>query len=234
MEKKDSKPIKAGIVDNSYTINRLTNLSATEKLNENIIKYKVPIGRSGPIIGVFPIIISDFQIDINCEIKYKPPIQSIKTLKNNVKITSLKFFNDSHKLFIEGYLSKTVDIISENTKNQNTNINIPFKTLTDVKYCTYPKFDLEENDIPNKKGYEVKKIFTNSDYLKISWKVESINLFEKMISEKDEIIYKIIISLNIILTQNQKVFIPEPLGDYYDTTSTSKVEDSDNIDNLNS
>ncbi|MGL5616398.1 MAG: hypothetical protein ACRDD2_09280 [Sarcina sp.] len=232
MEKKDSKPVEAGIVDSSYTINRLTNLNTTEKLNENIIKYKVPIGRSGPIIGIFPIIISDFQIDINCEIKYKPPIQSIKTLKNNVKITNLKFFNDSHKLFIEGYLSKTVDIISENTKTQNTNINIPFKTLTDVKYCTYPKFDLE-NDIPNKKGFEVKKVFTNSDYLKISWKIESINLFEKMISEKEEIIYKIIVSLNIILTQNQKVFIPEPLGDYYDSSSTS-TSTFNNLDNLNS
>ena len=72
-------------------IDTLTNLDTTNKLNESIIKYKTPVGRSGPIIGIFPIVLSDFQIDINCELKYKSPIKSIKTLKNNTQTKQINF-----------------------------------------------------------------------------------------------------------------------------------------------
>ncbi len=62
--------------------------------------------------------------------------------------------------------------------------------------------------------------------MKISWKIEKINLFEKKvrIKHKDETIYKIIISFNIILLQNQKVFIPQPI----DSASSANSNENNN------
>lgn len=196
-------------------LDTLKNLSSTDKINENIVKYKVPIGRSGPLVGIFPIILSDFQIDINCEIKYKYPITSIKTLNNNVHVTKFIFLDDNYKLLIEGYLSKDAEIITKNNKSKKTTINIPFRTIVDVKYNTYPKNSLD-NDYNVKKGFKSSSIFKNLESLKISWKIESINLFEKITTDKnnDEVIYKIIVSLDVILLQNQKVFIPRPIDDF--------------------
>ncbi|WP_055071892.1 hypothetical protein [Clostridium massiliamazoniense] len=203
-------------------IDTLTNLDVTNKLNESIIKYKTPIGRSGPIIGIFPIVLSDFQIDINCELKYKSPIKSIKTLKNNIKLNKLTFLNDSYKLLVEGYLSKHVEILSFNNRFQNNTINIPFRTLVDINYNTYPKFSFDEEH-PNKKDFKRIPLFRDTKSTKISWKIEEINLFEKKVrvKHKDETIYKIIISFNIILLQNQKVFIPQPI-DYLDPNNSNE------------
>lgn len=203
-------------------IDTLTNLDATNKLNESIIKYKTPVGRSGPIIGIFPIVLSDLQIDINCELKYKYPIKSIKTLKNNIKLNKLTFLSDSYKLLMEGYLSKHVEISFFNNKTQNNTINIPFRTLVDINYNTYPKFSSEEEP-SNEKDFKRIPLFKDRKFTKISWKIEEINLFEKKVrvKHKDETIYKIIISFNIILLQNQKVFIPQPI-DYLAPTNSNE------------
>ncbi len=203
-------------------IDTLTNLDVTNKLNESIIKYKTPIGRSGPIIGIFPIVLSDFQIDINCELKYKSPIKSIKTLKNNIKLNKLTFLNDSYKLLVEGHLSKHVEILSFNNRFQDNTINIPFRTLVDINYNTYPKFSFDEEH-SNKKDFKRIPLFRDTKSTKISWKIEEINLFEKKVrvKHKDETIYKIIISFNIILLQNQKVFIPQPI-DYLDPNNSNE------------
>lgn len=215
MDKKNSDSTNIEKFEDDTPIDTLKNLNPNEKLNENIVKYKVPIGRSGPVIGLFPIILSDFEIDINCELKYKHPITNIKSLKNNVEIKKFIFLNDNYKLLIEGYVSKYVEILTENDKSKKTNVNIPFKTVVDIKYSTFPKFSFDEE--PNyKKGYKIRPIFDNIDSLKIYWRIENINLFEKITTAKDsdEIIYKIIVSLNVILLQNQKVFIPEPSAQY--------------------
>ncbi|MFR5266352.1 hypothetical protein [Clostridium sp.] len=206
-------------------IDTLTNLDTTNKLNESIIKYKTPVGRSGPIIGIFPIVLSDFQIDINCELKYKSPIKSIKTLKNNIKLNKLTFLNDSYKLLIEGYLSKYVKISSYNNTIQNNTINIPFRSLIDINYNTYPKFSFDEEPT-TKKGFKSTSLYKDKEFMKISWKIEKINLFEKKvrIKHKDETIYKIIISFNIILLQNQKVFIPQPI----DSASSANSNENNN------
>ncbi len=206
-------------------IDTLTNLDTTNKLNESIIKYKTPVGRSGPIIGIFPIVLSDFQIDINCELKYKSPIKSIKTLKNNIKLNKLTFLNDSYKLLIEGYLSKYVKISSYNNTIQNNTINIPFRSLIDINYNTYPKFSFDEEPT-TKKGFKSTSLYKDKEVMKISWKIEKINLFEKKvrIKHKDETIYKIIISFNIILLQNQKVFIPQPI----DSASSANSNENNN------
>lgn len=206
-------------------IDTLTNLDTTNKLNESIIKYKTPVGRSGPIIGIFPIVLSDFQIDINCELKYKSPIKSIKTLKNNIKLNKLTFLNDSYKLLIEGYLSKYVKISSYNNTIQNNTINIPFRSLIDINYNTYPKFSFDEEPT-TKKSFKSISLYKDKEFMKISWKIEEINLFEKKvrIKHKDETIYKIIISFNMILLQNQKVFIPQPI----DSASSANSNENNN------
>lgn len=196
-------------------LDTLKNLPSTDKINENIIKYKTPVGRSGPIVGIFPIVLSDFQIDINCEIKYKYPILSIRTLSNNVNVSKFRFLNDNYKLLIEGHISKNAEIISENNRPKKTVITIPFRTIVDVKYNTYPMTSLPE-DCNIKNGFKSISVYKSSDLLRIAWKLESINLFEKITPDENsnEMLYKIIVSLDIILLQNQKVFIPEPIGDF--------------------
>lgn len=217
MDNENLKSTEQKKFQDDIPLDTLKNLPSTDKINENIIKYKTPVGRSGPIVGIFPIVLSDFQIDINCEIKYKYPILSIRTLSNNVNVTKFRFLGDNYKLLIEGHVSKNAEVISENNKPKKTIITIPFRTIVDVKYNTYPMTSLPE-DYNIKNGFKSISVYKSSDLLKIAWKLESINLFEKITKDKnnDEMVYKIIVSLDIILLQNQKVFVPQPIGDFTD------------------
>lgn len=186
-----------------------------EKFNYNNTKFKTPMGSSGHLVGVFPVVLSELETDIHCELKYKYPIKSITSKQSKIIVKNFKFISKNQKLLIDGYIEKNIFItFNNNTEKQNALITIPFKTIVDITYSIQPNCDTEYKTITQ--GYEsceyffspAEKVFLVHEYTKLTETIEEI----KKINSK-EYLMKLIVTLGISIFQNQKVFIPEPSGE---------------------
>ena len=186
-----------------------------QKLNHNKTKFKTPMGSSGHLVGVLPVILSEFETDIYCELKYKHPIKSINSKKSKIIVKNFKIISKNQKLLIDGYIEKIISInFNNNTQEQNALITIPFKTTVDITYSTEPKYDTKYKIIShNSESCEyffspAKKLFLVHEYTKLTENIEEIQNIDST-----EYLIKLIVTLGISIFQNQKVFIPEPSGE---------------------
>ncbi len=186
-----------------------------QNLNYNKTKFKTPMGSSGHLVGVFPVILSEFETDIYCELKYKYPIHSIKTKESKIIVKKFKLVAKNRKLLIEGYVEKKLLICFDvQRKEENTLITIPFKTIVDITYSNEPKYDTEyksnsKNNCSSEHFFSpAEKLFWVHEYTKLKEEFEEIEY-----SNSKEYVTKLIITLGLSILQNQKVFIPEPCGD---------------------
>ena len=195
--------------------NTTPKIQMSEKLNHNNTKFKTPMGSSGHLVGVFPVVLSEFETDIHCELKYKSPIKSIISKQNKIIVKKFKFISNNQKLLIDGYIEKNIFItFNNNSEKQSALITIPFKTIVDITYSIPPNYDTEYKTIS--KGYEscesffspAEKVFLVHEYTKLKENVEEI----QKINSK-EYLMKLVVTLGISLIQKQKVFIPEASGE---------------------
>ena len=187
-----------------------------ENFNNNITTFSPPMGSAGNLIGIFPVVLSELETNIYCEIKYKYPIKSLTTTENRVIINQCKFLSKNTKLLIEGLVKKNINVCffdSYNSKNKI--VTIPFKTIVDINYYINPKYDTQyKSKSHTSNSYEyfystAEKIYWSHEYTKLNEECYKVPLNNN--DSKSEYANKLIVTLGISILQNQKVFIPEPL-----------------------
>ena len=195
--------------------NTTPKIQLPEKLNHNKTKFKTPMGSSGHLVGVFPVVLSEFETDIYCELKYKHPIKFITSKQSKIIVKNFKFISNNQKLLIDGYIEKKIFItFNTNSEKQNALITIPFKTIVDITYSTLPNCDTEYKTIS--KGYEscesffspAEKVCLIHEYTKLKETIEEIQR-----TNSKECLMKLVVTLGISIIQKQKVFIPEASGE---------------------
>lgn len=190
-----------------------TQTSSSKDKDKCIVKKNIAFGRSGPLIGIIPIVLSNLSTTIKCELHYKYPILNIKTLKNKLSINEFKLIKNNEYIFISGYILKTVVIISKKSP-QKTTLNLPFHSTIKIKYSTYPQ--IINNNLTSSicKTTSKNKLLSNAFY-NINCDITSANITEKTLELENKELKLLLnsINLNILITQNQNVFIPEPHGD---------------------
>ncbi|NRZ98884.1 CsxC family protein [Clostridium tetanomorphum] len=150
-------------VNNSYVINEGkevaqctpqctpkcdSKLSDSTTLTECDNKYRIPMGRTGPLIVKVPVVLSDVevQVDLESEIRLDENALDIKTIDKNICLTQCKLIPYTNKLFIGGYVQKNIQYSTIDCTNktsisgniQHTTINIPFKCVTKIKFSKQP------------------------------------------------------------------------------------------------
>ncbi|MGL4760192.1 MAG: hypothetical protein ACRC6T_13465 [Sarcina sp.] len=183
-----------------------------QTLNYNQTKHKTPMGSVGNLVGVFPVVLAEFETDIYCELKYKYPIHSVTSKENKVIIRKFKLISQNKKLLIDGYVEKKLSICFDSLKKeQDTIITIPFKTVINIDYALEPKYDTEFKT--NKKDTAsceyffspAERLFWIHEYTRLTENFEELESYGSK-----EYVAKLIVTLGISILQNQKVFIPEP------------------------
>lgn len=186
-----------------------------QNLNYAKTIFKTPMGSPGSLIGIFPIVLSEFETDIHCELKYKYPIKTISSKQSKVIVKKFKLISQNQKLLIEGYVEKIITIcFNTKIKEQDTIITIPFKTIVNITYSVPPKYDTEYTS--TKKDCEcsecffssAEKLFCVHEYTKLTETFEEIGTYCGK-----EFLTKLVITLGLSILQNQKIFIPEPYED---------------------
>lgn len=183
----------------------------SEDLNQAESFSNIPLGRSGPLIGIFPIVLADFDVKIQCKLSYKKPVSLIETLSNKILLTNLKLVNNNEFLFISGYVRKKALVFINNNKRK-TIFNIPFKSVVKINYSTTPNFSQEYKTSKNKNPSFYENL-QSKDNFKIEVDIKSLELTENLIQEDETTNpnYLISIIVSLKLTQNQEVFIAETL-----------------------
>lgn len=196
---------------------RKTTNKITVPLNKNKVIYKTPMGSSGPIIGAFPVILSEFDVNIFCELKYKYPIISMKSDVSTVILKLCKFSSDNKKMYLEGYIDKGIQIsLADSTEDQKTTVKLPFKTMINIKYNKEPNFDTDYKSLDkdnNSLTYyfsPADKVYWSHEYTKITEKYEEL---PSESNDKQEFVNKIVLTLGMVILQDQRVFIPESTDD---------------------
>lgn len=186
-----------------------------DNLNKNITTFNIPMGSAGNLVGIFPIILSELETNIFCEIKFKYPIKCLDTIENLVIIKNCVFIDKNSKLLIEGVVQKNINVSFFDTKpNKIKSLKIPFKTIVDINYFIKPKYDTQYKNLASTSSTcesyisVGEKLFWSHEYTKL--KEECFKITSDNKNYPDEYINKLILTLGINILQNQKVFIPEP------------------------
>lgn len=216
------KPSNATSTPKVYTkvkkeVNKETppNPQTPQKLNYNETIFKTPMGLPGYLVGIFPVILTEFETDIHCELKYGYPIRMISSKQSKVIVKKFKLVSHNEKLLIEGYIEKKITIcFATKIEEQDTVITIPFKSLVDITYSVPPKYDTEYRT-SSKHSHISECFFAPAE--KLFWVHEYTKLTETT-DEKNsncgkEYLTKLVVTLGMSILQNQRVFIPEPEGE---------------------
>ncbi|WP_055070361.1 hypothetical protein [Clostridium massiliamazoniense] len=171
--------------------------------NNYTTKKNLIFGRSGPLIAIFPVVLSDFTTTVKCELPFKSPILSINHMNNKISLKAFELLPNNNDLLISGEISKTALVITNKEKIKTTFI-LPFKSIIKVKYSTYPQYNSKENSL-----YEF------NDLYKIQCYINSINIKDEIIdldSENNKVLLTSLV-FHITITQHQQVFIPDTYDD---------------------
>lgn len=226
--------------DTCSTVQRIPNDPSKKRiqpLNESVTYFKTPMGSSGPLVGAFPVVLSEFETNIYCELKYKYPVTSITTLSNKVILRNCRLTNDNTKLLLQGYIEKCLNFqIANSRAPQKTKIKIPFKTIINVKYATPPRLDssytsLDDNSSLTTYFVPAHNPYCVHEYTKLD---ECVEADPCSCPDAKEFVNKIILTLGIAILQTQKVFIPESDEDATIIAQNSTNSDPDSDSNSDS
>ncbi|MBU5486377.1 hypothetical protein KQI86_18925 [Clostridium sp. MSJ-11] len=98
------------------------------------------ISSNGPLTCKLPVILSQFQVQIDCEadIRFSKPAINIIDVKSNIHITEYSLIVDANKLFISGYIRESIQYNNISSKAKHITVNIPFQCVTRVEFTTPP------------------------------------------------------------------------------------------------
>ncbi|WP_125154202.1 hypothetical protein [Clostridium rectalis] len=198
-------------------------------------KYIIPTGINGPIIVKLPVLISEFEIEVNCEshVNLCKELFKIKNSKNTVYIKECTLIPNCNILFLSGYIRKSIDyLLCTNKHNKylenklkHFTTNVPYECSTNIKYFTNPIFNnnaikeklilSNNNNINGNTDYEY---FNEPIYYNlVSSEIHELTLERETIRSQDaknkitnSFNQKMILKLRIRLLQDQLVNIYSP------------------------
>lgn len=222
---------------NNKNIKESQGLISSQVIQECPSKLIDPDGSNGFFVANIPVVISEFEVEINCEtrIELDYPAIEIKRVKKNVFITQCRLLPKPKKLFLKGFIRKNIEyaaIKSHDSKGENSlrhmTFEVPFACTTEIDYFIPPIInnsccrDVEiyisescESNIPEKSS-ESYEYFNEKIYCKpVMARVTDIDIIEesdeKSKSMDDKIFKsmdeKITLILRLKLLQNQNVNI---------------------------
>ncbi|MGL4742257.1 MAG: hypothetical protein ACRC41_15930 [Sarcina sp.] len=220
LEKNIDKEINKAIYTNNPNID-----------NQNITRFKLPMGATGNLVGVCPVVLSEFETNVYCELRYKAPIKDIESHSNKIVLKRCLFKEHNKKLRIEGFIEKLITMtFIDNSQTKNTLVTIPFKTTITLKYSYPPQVDTEYKlRFPNSTTRETyyspaEKLYWTHEYTKLKETCEETH----SCNDKKEYVNNLIITLGISILQTQKVFVPEPSCE---ATVIGEISHSNSLDN---
>lgn len=185
-------------------------------LNRNSTKFKTPMGSVGPLVASVPVVLSEFETNIFCELKYTCPITLVSSLCTNVHVCCCKILSCNKKISISGYVEKKLRIYLENCLTPKIKtVKIPFKTTVSLKFSNCPRMNTKYESIcnPDCDNYLVvaAPLCCKLEYTKFSESKKVVSCKDKCSNKKIHI-SKMKITLGITILQKQKIFIPDSLG----------------------
>lgn len=168
----------------------LNHSNKIEKNNE-LENYKEKVNS---VFTKIPIVLSviEVEIGIETEFKLKKSATYVKTVNKHTIITECNLIPYTNKLFVEGYVQKSIYFYCDENLDKainegnlkHTTINIPFKSVTKVVFQNEPIYgevyrnevmvkddkivknkDIEQSWVHYNKPYE--KVYCDIDYIKI-------------------------------------------------------------------
>lgn len=121
-----------------------------------------PAGRSGPLIAMLPVLVSQTRIhaDIESKIRLPKPALDICRCQRDVYITQCRLFNTGNatygKIFTDGYLDERIEYVEAyNTDHPDTRgllrfftARIPFQCAARIEYSTPPVLKSKHGFLP--------------------------------------------------------------------------------------
>lgn len=194
----------------------------SKNLNKNKTTFLTPMGSCESVVGMLPVVLSDFETNIYCEFSYKTPISSVQTQKNKIHIKNCKLLNKNSNLLIEGIITKEITatfVPCYPCKNKKLILTIPFKTIVDIEYYVSPAKDAEFKSLSCNESCDSKvffspasKLYSSHNYTKISECTNSVKC-KNAKNQIEEYVTKITLSLGISIFQEQRIFLLEPDGE---------------------
>ena len=209
---------------NNENINSSKNTSLSNTFN------KILTGKPGSLIIKAPVVLCN--CSFTCPIEYNFRLHSNaiynKITESNLLINTCEYDRHKNIVSITGLSKKTIKTITLNKNKENplysrsTTITIPIKQEIPVKFSESPIY----NTALNSTSF---KYMDNEIYCEIPYKNVINESFTKCKNKKAKNMYsiKFDLELEVMLLQNQKVFIPEPDGNVY-ISSKNTVQKCDN------
>lgn len=191
-----------------------------EDINYNETTFLTPMGACENLVGIMPVVLSEFESKIFCEFSYKAPIICLETLKNKVLIQKCKILDKNSKLLIQGCIKKDILVkfdLCAKRPDKETTITIPFKTIVDLEYYVNPANDTSFKTI-SPSLCSKKTLFSPSEKLFWLHNYSKMSEHTKVIPIKNcnnttlEYVTTITLSLGISIIQNRRIFLIEPEG----------------------
>lgn len=163
-----------------------------ERNNElQIYKEKV-----NSIFTKIPIVLSEVQVEVSMEkeFKLKESATYVRTVNKHTIITECDLIPYTNKLFVEGYIQKSIYFYynesSDETINKgrlkHTTINVPFKSVTKVVFQNEPIYGevyrnevvVKDDKIIKKKDIELSRVHYSKPYEKVYCDIDYIKIME--------------------------------------------------------
>lgn len=120
-------------------------------------KPLTPSGKDGLLVVKIPVVLSEFKIELSCEVNIKldEPAIEVKRIKKKVYLNQCKLISKTDKLFLSGYIRKNIEYAAVEYKEENIVlgkikhmiVNVPFECVTKIKYYTQPDIFVKEEQI---------------------------------------------------------------------------------------
>lgn len=222
---------------NNKNIKESQGLISSQVIQECRSSLIEPDGCNGFFVANIPVVISEFEVEINCEtrIELEYPAIEIKRVKKNVFITQSRLLPKPKKLFLKGFIRKNIEyaaIKPHDTKGgssiRHMTFEVPFVCTTEIDYFIPPiinnsccreveiyKSEPCESNIPEKSS-ENYEYFNEKIYCKpVMARVSDTDIIEESDKESksvDDKVFKsmdekITLILRLKLLQNQDVNI---------------------------
>lgn len=180
------------------------------------------LGKAGPLVFKAPVLISNLEYCIPIEYKFKLNTNVIyaKTNDNNIIINKCELNYLKNKVYFEAIIEKHLTCLSiSNYGKLNTEIikiYIPVSETLDVTYISDPIISEINADSSI-------KTMSNTNKENIYNELNSIYATDDSLNSSKSVYYQYINTLNLNLDisiyQTQNIFIPEPEGNVYVSSS---------------
>jgi hypothetical protein len=250
--------------EDEITVEYDSKVIASSVLSECGSKAQTPMGRPGPLVAKIPVVLADFELQVNIEseVTLESVAREIKTIDKKVFLTECKLIPFTNKLFIEGYVRKSIqystgryyDAASVGCDIKHTVYEIPFKGVTEITFSRQPvygkdfkkKLAVLHEDKLNENKKEESWVHVSKPYEAIYCELVSAKIMETnqckdvyRYAEENtcrgdfiKLVGQMVLNITLRVLQQQYICIPEPEGDVIMMDECSSVSDDGSACNL--